>query len=358
MANLNHRIIGHLLARFNSFDLPRDAFQELIRTVHSGKPCRYEVVGILVHKFLVVLDLFIDSGTHTDGYMTYRGKRKFNQRMMLVDACQNQVDDLVYYLFPAIKVALIPRSIIRASRVLIGAKSVFRSYYNAAKVTSAVLGHFNNDIESRESICRRFQVTRHDANGKMNAARVSGSGDLRLTEAAIGYTFHDVTLLEDAMSRLENWESLQRLSCQRLEYLGDALIDIYVIEHWLSALPDCNGSQLRQLHQSSSNRKVLSAASANLCLESHIHCGNPLLASQVTQMVEDLVIAKWEDRIFGAKVPYWRRILISDKVLCDVFESMIGAVFVDSGFDMDITRKVFDRTLRPILVEYLTPQSH
>ncbi|KAF9359132.1 Dicer-like protein 1 [Mortierella sp. AD094] len=327
----------------------------MIDCVKVSATSRTEIIGTMTHKFLVTLDLFIDSGDYHEGYMTKQSHNKRNRKDMSEDACHRSLDGLVRALFPGLGGKALKKAIIRISRTLIGAKAASREYFKAAKVTSSILGPFRNDIESRRSIVSRFQVTRHNANRNMKATRVSDLGDLRLVEAALGYYFKDKRLLEDALSHLSKRASLQGLSCQRLEYLGDALLDIYVTEHWMDALPT-NSRQLGRFHTASVNRSVLSAAAANLCLECHLHHVDPLGASQVTRMVEDLVTAKWEDKLSGVKAPYWTRVEITSKALCDVFESVIGAVFVDTDFDLDETRKVFGRTLRPILNECLLPQ--
>ncbi|KAF9993544.1 Dicer-like protein 2, partial [Entomortierella chlamydospora] len=342
------------LGRFHSADITDKVLKEMINSVKKSQTSRTQTIGRVTHKFLVALDLFIDSGDHHEGYMTKSSGVKCNRKDMSTDACRRNFDGFVRNLFPGLTCEKMKKAIVQVSRTLIGAKAVSREYFKAAKVTGSILGPFRNDIESRGSIVSRFQVTRHNAN-RLKATRVSDLGDLRLVEAALGYCFKDIRLLEDALSHISKWASLQGLSCQRLEYLGDALLDIYVTEYWMDVLP-AHSSRLGYFHMVSVNRSVLSAAAANLCLECHLHHVDPSGASEVTRMVEDLVTAKWEDKLSHVKSPYWDRVHITSKVLCDVFESVIGAVFVDTDFDLDETRKVFARTLRPILSECLLPK--
>lgn len=45
------------------------------------------------------------------------------------------------------------------------------------------------------------------------------------------------------------------------------------------------------------------------------------------------------------------------KILGDIFESIAGAIFVDSGFSLDVTWSVFYRLLKPqigILIFFIT----
>ncbi|KAF9164710.1 Dicer-like protein 2 [Mortierella sp. AD011] len=343
-----------LLRKFHSADIPDNVLKEMINRVKKPETSRTQTIGRVTQKFLVALDLFIDSGNHDEGYMTRSSEEKYSRKGMSTDACQRDFDGFVRSLFPGLNYKKMKRTIVRVSHILIGAKAASREYFKAAKVTGSILGPFRNDIESRRSIVSRFQVTRHNTD-KLTATRVSDLGDLRLVEAALGYCFKDIRLLEDALSHLSRTVSLQGLSCQRLEYLGDALLDIYVTEYWMDVLP-AHSSRVEYFRMVSVDRSALSAAAANLCLECHLHHVDISKTSEVTRMVEDLVTAKWENKLSDIKSPYWNRVHITSKVLCDVFESVIGAVFVDTDFDLDETRKVFARTLRPILSECLVPK--
>ncbi|KAF9112025.1 hypothetical protein BGX27_004110 [Mortierella sp. AM989] len=348
--------IRRLLERYHSSDIPKNVLEEAIDCTALGKSSRHEVIGRMCHKFLVVLDLFLDSGNSTEKAMTKNSESVLSQIDMSTRAYERKLDDFIHKLWPSVTIEAMPKAVIKLCRILIGAQSITRDYCKAAMVSNAVLGPLRSDFRSWESLRRRFHITRREVGSKKKSARITDLGDLRLVQAAIGYSFRNERLLEDALCQLPKDASLQGRSCQRLEYLGDALLDIFVIEHWADTFPEIGGPKLLQLHGASTNRSVFSAASVNLCLEYHMHYNDPIKKIQVNKMVEDLVVAKWQEKLSDSRAPYWPAVEIRNKIFCNVYESLIGAVFADSDLDLDVTRQVFQRTLRPILVEYLEPQ--
>ncbi|KAF8952946.1 hypothetical protein BGZ46_003333, partial [Entomortierella lignicola] len=149
----------------------------------------------------------------------------------------------------------------------------------------------------------------------LSADRVVGSGNSAHLQDAIGYRFRDIKHLRNILSQLNNTASRQGLSCQRLEYIGDALIDVFTLEHWIHAIPNCTVSRLSKLHEQCTNRGILSAAAANLCLEHHIHFDSQKKSEKVQDTIGGLVLAKWEDRLNNVQTAYWTRVNIVDKTL-------------------------------------------
>ncbi|KAF9198229.1 hypothetical protein BGZ49_001018, partial [Haplosporangium sp. Z 27] len=150
--------------------------------------------------------------------------------------------------------------------------------------------------------------------------------------AAIGYKFHNRGILENALSLLSHKVSQQGLSCQRLEFLGDAFIDTF-IGALGSIFPNGKGSELSELHQRSIYRGVFSTAAVNVGLEQHPDCPQSDRKLSMQAMVEGLELAKCEDGHRKVISTYWNRVNIHNKSACDAFESMVAAFLIDSDFD-------------------------
>ncbi|KAF9104819.1 hypothetical protein BGX27_009932 [Mortierella sp. AM989] len=325
--------------------------EEIIYRPDSGTIFRYEQMGTKCYKFLVILDLFIDSGVTAEGYIGKQIDQICSRRNMYARTKSCRLDDLVLNLWPKSEKRALPENRVRIARILIGNMLIKKGYHEAAHVAGTVLGPFMSDLSTIGSMQNRFQVTRHQIRIEKKNNRILYQAELSHVEEAIQYKFRDRRLLEDSLSNSPSKGSRQGLTYQRLEILGDAVLDVLVVEYWSAVFPEAQRSELLRLHTASTERSVLSAASANLCLENYLNY-NGGQKKVVMKIVEDLVLAKWQGKLTKNKTPYWVDLNIKNKILCDIFESLIGAVFVDSDFNMNTTRSVFKNTLSVLLSEY------
>ncbi len=128
-------------------------------------------------------------------------------------------------------------------------------------------------------------------------------------ETSIGYVFRDPALLEQALvhSSYCNEHGISRLSCnERLEFLGDAVLELSSSRYFFDAYPDHPEGQLSRLRASCVCEPSLGAVARNLGL-------GPLLK-----------MGRGERKTGGAE---------RDSILSDALEAVIGAVYLDSGFE-------------------------
>jgi ribonuclease-3 len=127
--------------------------------------------------------------------------------------------------------------------------------------------------------------------------------------ARIAYTFRDVALLEQALTHKsyvnENAQRARR-HWERLEFLGDAVIDLVVGHLMMSLRPDAGEGDLSKLRAA-----VVSEAG---------------LASVATQ----LGLGEWVFVGRGEEASGGRR---RAGLLADALEALIAAVFLDGGFE-------------------------
>ena len=126
--------------------------------------------------------------------------------------------------------------------------------------------------------------------------------DLRTLEAAIGYAFHRRDLIQLALTH----PSLGPHHNQRLEFLGDAVLELCVSEKIYEMHPEMQEGPMTQLRQKLVREEKLAQAAGE------IHLGDYLLM----------------DKSFAFSGGRCK-----PSVLCDAFEAVLAAVYLDGGLD-------------------------
>ena len=132
--------------------------------------------------------------------------------------------------------------------------------------------------------------------------------DLKKFQEIIGYQFKDDQLLRQALthSSYANEKHLKKLSDnERLEFLGDAVLEVTSSEFLYQNYPKLTEGQLTKLRAS-----IVCEPTLATCTE-EIHLGDYLF------------LGKGEDRTGGRT---------RKSVLSDAMEAVIGAIYLDGGF--------------------------
>ena len=148
-------------------------------------------------------------------------------------------------------------------------------------------------------------------------------------EAAIGYRFKNITLLQNALTHSsyanERWHN-SLLSNERLEFLGDSILGMTVAEYLYRNFPDRPEGDLTRMRADMVCEKALAKVAARIELGKHLMLGNG------------------EEQGGGRK---------RDSILADAVESVIAACFLDGG--MEAARQFIDRF---VLVEVPVKKLH
>ena len=148
-------------------------------------------------------------------------------------------------------------------------------------------------------------------------------------EAAIGYHFHNISLLQNALTHSsyanERWHN-SLLSNERLEFLGDSILGMLVAEYLFRSFPNRPEGELTRMRADMVCEKTLAAVANS------IHLGDHLL------------LGHGEEQGGGRS---------RDSILADAVESVIAACFLDGGIE---AAQRFIRTF--ILVEVPVSQMH
>ncbi len=128
-------------------------------------------------------------------------------------------------------------------------------------------------------------------------------------ENRLHYQFNDISLLKTAMTHksYSNEQGLPFTSSNgRLEFLGDAVLDLVISDLLMTRYPNFSEGQLTKCRAAVVNEKVLSKVARQIQISNFINLG------------------RGEDASGGRQ---------KDSILADTFEAIIGAMYQDSGLE-------------------------
>ena len=131
--------------------------------------------------------------------------------------------------------------------------------------------------------------------------------DLKELEKKTGYTFHNMELLENAMrhSSYANETRKKLKDNERLEFLGDAVLELSSSEFIFKNYPDMPEGDMTKLRASIVCEPTLAQCAAVIELGSFLRLG------------------KGEEHTGGR---------FRDSIVSDAMEALIGAIYLDGGF--------------------------
>ena len=136
-------------------------------------------------------------------------------------------------------------------------------------------------------------------------------------EAAIGYTFQNITLVQNALTHSsyanERWHN-SLMSNERLEFLGDSVLGMVVAEYLYRNFPDRPEGELTRMRADMVCEQALALVAHRIDLGKH------------------LLLGRGEEQSGGRN---------RASILADAVESVIAAMFLDGG--MDAAKAFIDR---------------
>ncbi|KAF8655840.1 hypothetical protein AX16_002924 [Volvariella volvacea WC 439] len=169
-------------------------------------------------------------------------------------------------------------------------------------------------------------------------------------QEALGYTFRKNELLVEAITHPSFASSSEGQSYQRLEFLGDAILNLVVVKYLYDKFPEANSEQLAMPR----SKAVCSAALASIAVRK-LGLHKIILANSVELNTEISRYIPLLERASGGEIVRqgWR--YDPPKAISDVFESVIGAIMVDSGYNYELTSAIVEMVMEDVL-EALSPQ--
>lgn len=132
--------------------------------------------------------------------------------------------------------------------------------------------------------------------------------DLNALQTKLDYAFRDAGLLQLALTHpsVAHEAGSLRQHNQRLEFLGDAVLELVLTRELYEKFPDVDEGPLTKARAQMVNRRALAAQARQLELGDH------------------LIVSRGEEASGGRE---------RSSALADAFEALLGAIFLDGGYD-------------------------
>ncbi|KNC96008.1 uncharacterized protein SPPG_08605 [Spizellomyces punctatus DAOM BR117] len=164
---------------------------------------------------------------------------------------------------------------------------------------------------------------------------------LRALEQILRYRFKDQQLLYQALTHT-SYNDGHTESYQRLEFLGDAVLDWVLTRFFFNSYPHLSPATLTDLRQAAVNNESFSRMAVSLGLHRCLRHESSSLQLEIDKYVQYL--GTLDDTAHPVETVHE-----GPKVLGDLFEAIAGAVFVDAGCDISTMWMVF----RPLMMDFL-----
>ena len=163
--------------------------------------------------------------------------------------------------------------------------------------------------------------------------------EIRDLERKIGYHFGDPQLLSLCFMHT----SATNTTYDKLEFLGDAILDFTMMDYFFNSHTGIQPGELAVLKSSSVNNEFLGYICAQLELEKHL-VATDAIKTEIANFTAELGDSFERDN----EAP---------KVLADIIEAIIGAVYIDSVGDYEQTREVITFMMGEYIDLYCNPSN-
>ncbi|KAH0970234.1 hypothetical protein GBA52_022390 [Prunus armeniaca] len=169
---------------------------------------------------------------------------------------------------------------------------------------------------------------------------LSACMDIAALENSLGYQFVHKGLLLQAFVH-PSYNKHGGGCYQRLEFLGDAVLDYLITSYLYSVYPKLKPGQLTDLRSVSVNNKAFANVAVDRSFHKFLICDSSSL-SEAIKVYVDFIDTPASERglLDGPKCP---------KSLGDLVESCLGAILLDTGFNLNRVWEIMLSFLKPIM---------
>ncbi|KAJ3082173.1 hypothetical protein HDU99_003427, partial [Rhizoclosmatium hyalinum] len=171
--------------------------------------------------------------------------------------------------------------------------------------------------------------------------------NLEKLESRIGYKFRNEKLASQAMTHQSY--SLNLPSYEALEFLGDAVLDWIVMQYLFHTYSTLSPDKLTDLRQAAVNNESFCRLAVSIGLQGHLRHSVPSLTTQLTTYLAHLStpgVLDLDPIDVTQEGP---------KVLGDLFEALVGAIYVDSGYSLATVWQVMKPVLSGFWLRFVNP---
>ncbi|KAI2620043.1 hypothetical protein GGR54DRAFT_602243 [Hypoxylon sp. NC1633] len=179
----------------------------------------------------------------------------------------------------------------------------------------------------------------------------------RQIEEKLGYKFKYPRLLRSAFMHPSYGTMYERIpNYQRLEFLGDSLLDMVCVDFLFHRYPSADPQWLTEHKMAMVSNQFLGCLCVSLELQTHMLSMTGGLQREIAEYVTVVTQARKEAEEAAESANlgrssyarnFWVDVQKPPKALPDIVESYIGALFVDSAYDYGQVQHFFDTHMRP-----------
>ncbi|CAL0334495.1 unnamed protein product [Lupinus luteus] len=171
--------------------------------------------------------------------------------------------------------------------------------------------------------------------------------NVNFLESLLKYSFRDRSLLVEALTH-GSYMLPEIPSCyQRLEFLGDSILDYLITMHLYEKYPGLSPGQLTDMRSASVNNDCYAWSAIKAGLHKHILHASQELQKHIFNTLNTF------GKLASSTTFGWECETSFPKVLGDIIESLAGAILVDSGYN----KEAVWQSISPLLEPLITPET-
>lgn len=259
------------------------------------------------------------------------------------------------------------KSIADVSEALIGAaymSSPTGDMDMAVKAVAAMVCSINHTMTSYKDYFATFTAPKWYSQQATAAQRLTVDKVAEIT----GYRFKSAPLARSAFVHPSYVFENGIRDYQRLEFLGDGLLDMAIVDFLFKRFPEADPKWLTEHKTAMVSNQFLGCLCVKLGLHKHILLATSSLLGDIgryaaqLEQAEEMARQKLKRQFDSAEtalsessqaepesIPqdFWVEVPQPPKVLADVVEALVGAMFVDSGYSFSVVLDFFTRFIQP-----------
>ncbi|RYC56457.1 hypothetical protein CHU98_g9758 [Xylaria longipes] len=253
--------------------------------------------------------------------------------------------------------ALADKSIADVCEALIGAAYMttrdHKSFDLAIQAVTMFVNHRNHKMTTYRDYYAAYKVPEWQSSN----SRAVHHNLAREIEKKLGYKFKYPRLLRSAFTHPSYGSIYEGIpNYQRLEFLGDALLDMVCVDYLFHRFPGADPQWLTEHKMAMVSNQFLGCLCVSLGLQKHMVS----MTGGLQKEIADYVMAITEARTQAEEEAeasglgraayarnYWMREKRPPKSLPDILEAYIGALFVDSEYNYEEVQRFFDTQVLP-----------
>uniref|UniRef100_A0A1J3CVJ0 Endoribonuclease Dicer-like protein 2 n=1 Tax=Noccaea caerulescens TaxID=107243 RepID=A0A1J3CVJ0_NOCCA len=321
-----------------------------------------ETLGDSFLKYAICQQLFQQYNTHHEGLLSSKKDAMISNVMLCKFGCQQKLQGFIRNEYFEPKAWMVPGQSSAAYALVNDSLPDSRTIYivkmrdlkrkRVADVVEALIGAYLSEggelaalmFMNWVGIKIDFTTTPIQREFSIQAEKLVNVGYM---ESLLNYIFKDQSLLVEALTHGSYMIPEIPRCYQRLEFLGDSVLDYLITKHLYDEYPCLSPGLLTDMRSASVNNECYAQVAVKANLHKHILHASHDLHKHISRTVSEFEHSSLQST-FG-----WDSDISFPKVLGDVIESLAGAIFVDSGYNKEV---VF-ASIKPLLGVMITPET-